>query len=60
MSRLGAASIFIELKDGIITVTHGTDKVTLKEFEANQHSWKKIWQGIELAEINAKASPDHE
>ena len=58
MSRLGAASVKIELSDGIITVYHGTDKVILKQFRANENSWNTIWQGILNAQSIAALSDD--
>jgi hypothetical protein len=58
MSRLGAASIKIELADGIITVNHGTDGNILKQFRANENSWNLIWQGITNATAIAELSND--
>jgi len=58
MSRLGAASIKIELKDGIITVYHGTDGNVLKQFRANENSWDTIWQGILNAQSIAALTND--
>lgn len=54
----GEASIFIELKDGDITVYHGTEgqnregrgngKAILKEIKnAKAGSWDKIWKVLE-------------
>lgn len=43
----GAASIFISLEDGTITVTHGTDHVVLHEIvHAEKGSWGKLWDTI--------------
>lgn len=43
----GAASIFIQLSNGKITVTHGTAAVTLHEIKnAQSGSWDKIWKTI--------------
>lgn len=58
MSRIGEASIKIELKDRIITVYHGTDKAILKQFRANENSWNLIWQGILNAQSIAALSDD--
>lgn len=49
----GAASVFIELKDGVITVTHGTDHVVLTQWIANKGDWEHLWRRI--AELNAAA-----
>lgn len=45
----GAASIKIELANGIITVYHGTDGDILLQFPAVEGSWDIIWQGIKTA-----------
>ena len=43
----GQASIFIEVEDGNITVTHGTDKVVLLEKKnAVLGSWDEIWETL--------------
>lgn len=43
----GAASIFIELENGNITVKHGTDGHILhKVIDAEEGSWDKIWNTI--------------
>lgn len=40
----GAASVFIELANGDITVTHGTDKAILLYIpNAKAGSWDKLW-----------------
>jgi len=47
----GAASIFIELSGGKITVRHGTDNVVLKEIDnAKSGAWDKIWDAINSIE----------
>lgn len=47
----GAASIFIELTQGRITVKHGTDGTILKEIDkAKNGSWNKIWDTINAIE----------
>jgi len=44
----GAASLLIELSDGCITITHGTDKKVLKKIEnAEIGSWSLIWKAID-------------
>lgn len=43
----GAASILIELSDGMITVTHGTDDVVLKQWMANTGDWDALWATID-------------
>lgn len=48
MNNLGHASIFIELKDNKIRVEHGTDKVTLTEWQAKAGDWDNIWQVINI------------
>ena len=43
----GAASIFIKLSQGTITVKHGTDGTVLKQIDrAKDGSWNKIWDSI--------------
>ena len=50
----GAASITVELKDGEITVKHGTDTwATLAKWTANAGDWEKIWATIN--ELKASA-----
>ena len=47
----GAASIFIELSQGTITVKHGTDGTVLKRIDrAKDGSWNKIWDAINNVE----------
>jgi hypothetical protein len=45
----GAASINIELRDGLITVRHASTGEVLVDFEANEGAWTTIWDGIHLA-----------
>lgn len=49
----GAASIFVELSGGVITVKHGTDsllgetdKAILAQWTANPGDWDKLWDRI--------------
>lgn len=42
----GHASLFIELKNGKITVTHGTFKTVLMRFKATSVEWEAIFQKI--------------
>lgn len=42
----GQASIFISLTGGVITVEHGTDKVVLAQWTANEGDWDEIWKTI--------------
>lgn len=42
----GAASMVVDLSDGVITVTHGTDDVVLQQWVANQGDWDRIWETI--------------
>ncbi|MBC8146506.1 MAG: hypothetical protein H8E98_00805 [Bacteroidetes bacterium] len=45
--ELGAASIFIELKKGKITVRHGNCRTILKQIDnCKAGSWDKIWNSI--------------
>ena len=50
MSRIetekGTASIKIELKDGAITVRHGTDDDVLFTTPAPEGSWDHIWKEL--------------
>ena len=40
----GAASLFIELSDGNITITHGSDKVELAKItQAADGTWDALW-----------------
>ena len=51
----GAASVLIQLDDGEITVTHGTDHVVLRRWIANRGDWDRLWSTIETLE--AAGSP---
>ena len=42
----GAASILVDLHDGVITVTHGTDHVVLQQWTAERGDWDRIWETI--------------
>jgi hypothetical protein len=43
----GAASINIELSNGVITVKHGTSfDAVLAQWTANSGDWDKIWERI--------------
>lgn len=59
----GHASIFIEIKDGIITVTHGTDNVVLQKWEAQGNDWDQLWKTImqlkNHAEFNQGIKPEN-
>ena len=44
----GAASVVIDLSDGVITVTHGTDHVVLQQWTAERGDWDRIWDTIYL------------
>ena len=48
VAERGAASIVVDLKDGVITVTHGTDNVVLQRWVARQGDWDRIWDTINL------------
>ena len=43
----GAASILVDLTDGIISVYHGTDKTLLFKKKAKKGDWNRIWKAIE-------------
>lgn len=46
----GSASVVLDLSDGVITVTHGTDDVVLQQWTAARGDWDRIWDTIhELA-----------
>ena len=49
----GAASIFVELRDGVITVKHGTEGATLRQWTANSGDWEQLWARI--IELEARA-----
>lgn len=42
----GEASILLELKDGIITMYHGTDQTVLHEVEATSGMWEQMFDSI--------------
>jgi hypothetical protein len=48
----GSASMFIDLTQGKITVTHGTiDDAVLHEVDkVKEGSWKKLWEAIRAIE----------
>jgi hypothetical protein len=50
----GEASIKIELKNGIITVYHGTDRDILYKKHAKEGDWDKIWNGITGKKLKRK------
>lgn len=50
----GAASILIELSDGIITVKHGTDNAILAQWTATPGDWDKIWDRVNELKEGAK------
>ena len=50
----GHASIFVELKDGRITVSHGTDHVTLAKWKANSGDWDRIWHLINQLQVRGE------
>jgi len=49
----GAAKVVIELSGGVITVTHGTDNVTLAEWVASSGDWDKLWTTINTLKLAA-------
>lgn len=50
----GAAKVNIELKNGTITVTHGTDDVVLEKWVADEGDWKRLWRTITELSISSK------
>lgn len=50
VKELGAASFFCELKDGVISIYHGTDKVLLKQWIGSGSDWDKMWELFEILE----------
>lgn len=44
----GSASVFIKLRRGVITVKHGTDRIVLAKWKANQGDWDRLWTTIRL------------
>ena len=58
----GAASVLIELKNGVITVTHGTDNVVLQQWTAQGQDWDQLWKTImqlkNHAEFNEGIKPE--
>lgn len=52
----GAASLFIELKSGNITVAHGTDKTELlKLSRVRKGSWDKLIDCLKSTDAKSKA-----
>lgn len=51
----GAASLLIELQHGVISVTHGTDKIVLKQWTANTGDWMRLWR--HLCDLQDAAEP---
>ncbi len=48
----GSASIIVDLSDGEITVTHGTDHVVLRRWTARPGDWERLWNTIEALELS--------
>lgn len=46
MLNLGAASIDVQLNDGIITVFHGEDGVVLHEVQAEPGMWEAMFDAM--------------
>jgi hypothetical protein len=46
----GAASMLIDLSNGVITVTHGTDHVVLRQWTARKGHWDRLWTTISTLE----------
>ena len=42
----GAASLHIELKDGFITVYHGTDGIVLHRCEVEEGTWERMFDSL--------------
>ena len=38
--------MIVDLSDGVITVTHGTDDVVLQQWTAERGDWDRIWETI--------------
>lgn len=53
----GAASVVLELRDGVITVTHGSHPgVVLSQWVARKGDWDRIWETLNrLNEVAAFA-----
>lgn len=46
IAERGAASLHIELIDGVITVIHGSADVTLAQWTARRGDWDALWDTI--------------
>jgi hypothetical protein len=42
----GAASIFVELSEGVVTVYHGTDHVVLHQVPVSEGAWNEMFGAI--------------
>lgn len=42
----GAASLHIELKDGFITIYHGTDGIALHRCEVEEGTWERMFDSL--------------
>lgn len=49
----GAASMYMELKDGVITLYFGKSKEVLEEWEAEKGDWSEIWKTIRSLKIKS-------
>ena len=59
-TETGAASILITLKDGDITIHHGTDKVLLAEmWNVPEGTWKKLWEHLRAIGFRSDDCPRH-
>lgn len=47
----GAASMRLDLSDGVITVRHGTDNSVLFSSEVALGTWDEIWETIRKGEV---------
>lgn len=46
LKERGAASIIVELSEGVVTVYHGTANVVLHQVTVSEGAWEEMFDGI--------------
>ena len=52
----GAAALYIELSEGIVTVSHGTEGIELMSAQVNEGTWDALFKAIGYAILAGKAT----